>query len=482
MKASSQILFVAIICFSNYIFAQSNFFDANFNNLIGKNSSILFQEQKWKPNNAYKQDKTSHHLEKSIPTIVLYDSMYVWNWDIVSNGWKTASRQINIISDTNNNYLSTLMQKWSGLIWVNDFQYFFVFDNNNNLLSRLSQKWDGTTWKNSTLRNNLYDVNNNQTSNDIKNWNGVSWQNTQQGFYYYDAYNNMIGALSQNWNNSFWVNNELYTSIYDLNNNLTIYNIKTWNGVSWEHNKQESYTYDANGNQTNELYQSWNGVAWDSIYNFAWKYDANHNQISALRQKWISSIRENDFLQNFSYDISNNQTGILSFEWNISAWEKKALVSINYNINNNEIGYLDERWNGFTWLNYLNISNTYDSNSIRQSSVITFWDSTGNVVSRKDSIHLYFHTVASTHEIFDEQNEAIIYPNPAVNNFSILSKTAITIVEIYNVLGVLLHKQLTNSMNAKFIAIDFMDKPRGVYIIKVYTKLGHTSSRKLIIK
>ncbi|MBI9038751.1 MAG: T9SS type A sorting domain-containing protein [Bacteroidales bacterium] len=75
-------------------------------------------------------------------------------------------------------------------------------------------------------------------------------------------------------------------------------------------------------------------------------------------------------------------------------------------------------------------------------------------------------------------NKLLVYPNPATENFTIVSASEIRKVSIFNCFGLLIHERKINDFN---IQIDIKEFEEGVYIIKVETTIG-LESHKIIIK
>ena len=322
--------------------------------------------------------------------IHLYDSIYFWKWDTLSNGWIFNVKIINFVYDVNNNQTSSLTQLWNGSAWQNSLLYTYTYDANNNQTSSLSQGWNVSVWKNNFLYTYTYDANNNQTSIFSQEWNGSVWDNEFLYIYTYDANNNQTSYLSQYWNGSTWGNPSLSTYTYDANNNQTSSLYQLWNGSSWENTSQSTYTYDANNNQTSILSQIWNGSAWENYFLSTYTYDANNNQTSYLFQDWNGSIWDNGFQYTYTYDANNNQTSSLS-----------------------------QIWNGSTWDNDFQYTYTYDANNFMQSYVLKFFNSIGTI-SSADSAYYYFHVVNTGVNDLMSQNEGIlVYPNPFGNELKI---------------------------------------------------------------
>lgn len=79
-----------------------------------------------------------------------------------------------------------------------------------------------------------------------------------------------------------------------------------------------------------------------------------------------------------------------------------------------------------------------------------------------------FDTALST-EKFNNESNFSIYPNPATSNINIKSSSAITQLEIYNVLG---KRVLLKKYNAQNLSVDVSNLSKGVYIVKAKTDDG----------
>ena len=340
------------------------------------------------------KETTSELKTKSL--IALYDSIYHWEWDTLTNGWagNPYYKEINFVYDANNNLTSELDQNWDGTAWVNNWQYTSTYDANNNLTSTLRQNWSDTAWVNYWQSTYTYDANNNQTSTLRQNWNGTVWVNSSQYTYTYDANNNQTSALGQSWNGTAWVNSWLYTSTYDVNNNLTI-----------------------------RLGQNWFGAAWVNFWQYTYTYDVNNNLTSELRLKW----------------------------------------------------------NGTTWVNYWQSTYTYDVNNFKKCYTYKYWNSTGTAINSGDSSIYYFHTITGVNELMAQNENIIIYPNPATDIVTLNINNANNKdleINIYDITGTLVKSEILKQNQQK---INIGDLSNGVYMVSIKSK-DLTENQRLIIQ
>ena len=91
-----------------------------------------------------------------------------------------------------------------------------------------------------------------------------------------------------------------------------------------------------------------------------------------------------------------------------------------------------------------------------------------------DNIYLHKNTVLANASF--ESNKFVLYPNPATNELTIESKTAIDSVSITNMLG---QNVLNNTTSNAVEVVDISNLQAGVYLIKVGSE-GQTSTKRFV--
>ena len=93
--------------------------------------------------------KTPNPLLNPKSLIQLYDSIYGYRWDTITNGWENQVnwKMINYVYDANHNLTSYLSQHWSGSAWVNNSLNTFTYDANNFEQSYAHKYWNNTGTK-----------------------------------------------------------------------------------------------------------------------------------------------------------------------------------------------------------------------------------------------------------------------------------------------------------------------------------------------
>jgi hypothetical protein len=370
--------------------------------------------------------------------IQIFDSVYDWEWDTISNGWMINFKTINYVYDPNNNLISEIDQEKVGTAWVNSRKSTSTYDTKHNRTSILYQIWNDSAWVNSAQHIYTYDVNNNRTSELVQTWKNSTWGNVHEYTYMYDSKNNMISDLFQNWNGSAWVNFYQY-----------------------------EYTYDSNNNQTNELDQQWNGSAWVNSEEYTYTYNVDNKQLSGLVQEWTDSAWVNSTQTNYTYDSSGNLTTIIYKGWNGSSWIISFQSIFTYDDHNNLTSELDQQWYGGTWVTSGQSFYSYDVDNFQKGSSFRIWNITGTEITNGDSSYFYFHTVLGINELTPQDAGIAVYPNPTNGKFTISSQGDINAVEVYNLLGARI-SSCANFNGRTSAEIDLSNKSKGMYILNVH--------------
>jgi hypothetical protein len=369
--------------------------------------------------------------------IQIFDSVYVWQLDTLTNAWNPEDRTINMIYDAKNNLTSCIAQIRNGSAWVNSDKFIYT-----------------------------YDADHNQTSKSVQNWNGNAWINSFRFIWTYDVNNNQTGSISQNWNGSAWVNTEEWTLTYDAKNNRTSGLIQTWNGSAWENSIYSTYIYDANNNLTSETDLRWNDSVWANSWQYNYSYDINNSLSSYVVLSWDGNAWENAEKDTLTYDANNNLKSELYHNWNGTAWFIANEVIYTYDANNNLTNELVQVWNDSTWVNQRERVSSYDANNFQKSIVFKYWNSTGTEVTSGDSTYYYFHTVLGIDDLKMQDESIAVYPNPTTGKFTINSKNAINSLEIYDLSGQPVNPKFRFS-SQKSSVIDLSGHSKGIYILEI---------------
>jgi len=105
-----------------------------------------------------------HQIPNQDSLIQIFDSIYYWQWDTISVGWKIINKEIDIVYDAHNNLTSSIEESWNDSIWVNSSIAISTYDGNHNMTSYTLQNWDGSAWVNYWRSLYTYDASNNLTN------------------------------------------------------------------------------------------------------------------------------------------------------------------------------------------------------------------------------------------------------------------------------------------------------------------------------
>ena len=380
-----------------------------------------------------------HQAPNQDSLVQIFDSIYYWQWDTISVGWKIINREIDIVYDAHNNLTSSIEERWNDSIWVNSSKAISTYDGNHNM-----------------------------TSFTLQSWNGIAWVNAYQYTYTYDINNNQTNILRQNWDGSVWVNHWQYFYTYDTNNNQTSFIRQIWKNNAWVNTYQYTYTYDINNNQTSELDQNWNGSVWVNTEQYTYTYDVNNKRISGLDQSWNDSVWVNSTQSNYTYDANNNLTNILYQVWNGSVWVISSQDIYTYDANNNQTSELYKTLFNGAWVNLWQELTTYDANNFLKSDLFKDWNILNNVVTDGDSTYYYYHTILGINNLKLLDACITVYPNPTSGKFTISSKSIISSVEIYNLHGQRIDSDFKINRQTS-TEIDLSSHSKGIYILNIHS-------------
>jgi hypothetical protein len=128
--------------------------------------------KEWKTSGFYSEKKSQERIKHQTPEqrelIRIFDSVYNWQLDPLSNGWRIYSKTINM-----------------------------VYDSKNNLINQLYQLRFSPEWVNSWQRANTYDADNFEKSDSYKEWNdtGTKVTSGDSGYYYFHTHDIGINEM-----------------------------------------------------------------------------------------------------------------------------------------------------------------------------------------------------------------------------------------------------------------------------------------------
>jgi hypothetical protein len=508
-----KVLLFAILALSINAFAQSNqpALHPKRSTLNSKgNADVRMMDVLSKKSGMNLFQSIQFPMETELSLFQKMDSVYTWNWDPISTGWKLKSKTTQITYNTSNYVISFIEQTLDGSEWVDTLQYAYTYNAHNDVLTLTVQRWSGYAWVNTIQQVQTFDVNFNRTSYAYQNWNGSAWVdysktistyvndnltstvgqsngvNTSKYMWEYDLQNNRKSEVSQKWNAGNWENKTKSIFIYDLNNNIVSDTGKIWNSTTsvWESKSVHIYTYNSKNKKLSETDYYWNiygGIGqWENSSKVTFTYDINDNITERISATWDGSNWHDSSRQTYTYDPNNNQTGELDADYDGTQWVNSWRAIYTYDAKNNTTSTLNQNWNGSSWVNsYLDLT-AYDANSFEKANSYKFWYDDGTQVEIEgDSTFYFYQTVVVGINDFLEAGLSV-YPNPTHGRFTISSKSAVSAIEIYNLSGERVYSQYNFSQQTSK-EIDLSGSAKGIYLVKINN--GTKSyNRKIVVQ
>src|ERR1035438_7134583 len=129
----NKVVFFAILALSINAVAQNNqLISRPLGNFRGR-----MELKEKKPTDRNLGQPFNHQASNPSTLIPLYDSIFKWQWDSLSNGWKIYSKTVNMVYDDYHNLTSGITQHWNGNVWVNSEKNSYSFDAHNNEITKL---------------------------------------------------------------------------------------------------------------------------------------------------------------------------------------------------------------------------------------------------------------------------------------------------------------------------------------------------------
>ena len=277
---------------------------------------------------------------------IKYDNGTRW---IDNGGGLQEAEKLTQVFDGNDNILSTLIQEWDGVAWVNSYGLAYTYDGYNNILSETELEWNSgnNAWDSLYRYMYVYDVNHVLISETGIENTGSAWQNSYQYAHTPDMNGNIIFSALSYWNigNSVWDSfgkqhftfntDDLVVESWDESwqvntwqkhsKYLTTYNTsdlphtitrQSWDGSNWVTARIVTNTY-VNNDLVNVLEQYGNG---DNLTNQDYTFDGNHNRLSSVDQHWFNNAWVNDRKMEWTYNSFNQMLTDKMFRWINNAW------------------------------------------------------------------------------------------------------------------------------------------------------------------
>jgi hypothetical protein len=378
MKISLLTCFTFLL--SNLLFAQTK--------LTAPRPQLLNKEhtKSHKANRSQFVDPRENKISSANSVICLYDSIYQYTWDTISNNWDLT-------------YLS-----------------YFKYDANGHTVGDSMKQWNGL-WMENIYADNYYYTGNNLTLSYQYSWNGSAWDYSWKTVNTFSG-NNVLSSLQQTWNASgYWENSDLDIETY-VSGNLATDTAKYWSGSSWVNYSLITNQYNGS-DLISELVQNWNGSSWD-----------NSQRV----------------LRSFS---SNGLSYMLYENWNTTSWDSSFQVFYNSG-GGQVIDELFQNRDNNTWVNSESASFYYCSNTPCVTSLLQKEWANNTWRNHYKFIYYGCNSISGIKPINVSEEKLTIYPNPANGIVTIESSEELQQVTCFNSLGEVLFKADNNSSKNQF--------------------------------
>jgi hypothetical protein len=379
---------------------------------------------------------------------------WTWKWDtIICYDTLGLIYRLTQKLDTNGNTMSILSEELDSSLWINNWKNTYSYDTNGRLFSLLKQIAQGGSLTNYSRFFYYYDTDGKLFLSSCEFWQNHAWQGCGSHYYVYGrnglllydyddytknlyAYNNdgsLQFVISQTWQSGAWVNLTRADYSYDIYGNLlTIFKLLWLSNNTWNDQYMKEYrTYDLNGNLITRFITRYSCGDWRDDVRYTYTYDNNGNRLTEFREDndWVNVLWTNTYIYHYSYDLNGNSINGIYEIWANGNWEPGM----------NNLSIFSQR-----------------------TSIYSIPDK----IFRYTVNYTYYNS--STAGIGIDNSFFQIYPNPTIDNFTILDKSLNPInekiISIFDIHGKLLLRQ---TMQQDKTEIDISSLDKGVYIVRV---------------
>jgi len=324
--------------------------------------------------------------------------------------------------------------------------------------------------------NNIYDAEGHRIEYNTRDWGGAKWKNNMQSRMNYDENGNVsenIVSLWDDYQTNDWrlVAKDLYEC--DTHGHI-ITNVNysmDWESGLWILQGMWEYEYSINELMTQQILYSWNESSnnWDNQWRFTYTYDESNRIIEEHEFNWISEINswENKKMSVYQYETANFSEDRIDYTWdNVdNQWVNRNRNTFVKDTDDQVTVFIDYLWNteSMVWQNEKMEENVYDE----YGNLLVHTYSECDNLSNGWSMHWINEYIYSIHEItgitpFIDDENIVLYPNPAGNTLFFNSVINKAIVRIFGPLGKQVLVVETNTDR-----IDISNLNNGIYILKM---------------
>ncbi|MFZ4464356.1 MAG: T9SS type A sorting domain-containing protein [Bacteroidales bacterium] len=383
----------------------------------------------------------------------------------------------------------TVMQKMDSLVVVdsydgqteNSFKESFTYNDLGMITSFTESEWDfeQSKWIESYQSVLQYNADLNLSEDISYNWDLTNnqWVATSKEVYSYNENLKPSLATGYLWrpDSESWMLD--YQDEYTYTTNAITLTRFIWDEQSqnWIIGYKTEYQYDTESKLLLETSFAWNPVVsiWENLNKNEFAYNSNGKLETQISSYWYNEFQSWDFGQKeqYSYNAEDDMTVHNSYEWDISLehWTPMYKEENTYN-------------NQFTY-NELIVPDLFENNEVYFNHMLTSlsgFEYYEGVWEYLGVISFYYSEIDITGIRDNQDDESIIFPNPASNRicFSWNENTPGLQIEIYNAAGMLVLNQWVD--NHSTISISWL--PKGFYLFKLSDKQAIRHVEKFIVQ
>ncbi|MFD1061692.1 T9SS type A sorting domain-containing protein [Winogradskyella litorisediminis] len=342
--------------------------------------------------------------------------------------------------------------------WEDNSGENYIYDSNGRLISRTELFFFNNVWE--PTNRDVYTYNTSNTIETFQSYdsNSQTFINDFRTIYNYDSNGVIQNLVDENWNGTSWENDAIFIFNY-VNNRLDTAIFQFWNGTTYVNEERNRLEYDVNNRLENLIFDDWTGNSWSLGGRERVEYDANGFINLSVVEDWNGTAYVEDERETFTYSASGNRlTEAITFN-NIT-------TTYDYTYDNNEqISNIDNPFIDLDGLTY-QVQSFPFFNKVLMRENISF----GN----ERTLYDYQNSIALNTELFQDESNLIVHPNPVYSTLNISSNSIISEVKIFDLLGKLVIE--TNETT-----IDVSNLYEGVYLLKISGD-NKSSIRKFIKK
>lgn len=283
----------------------------------------------------------------------------------------------------------------------------------------------------------VYKTDGNETSHMYYEWNTAksNWEPTERATSTYNSAGNEIVDLREEYDKTtgVWVNAIRRTSTYDGSNKYLYYIKEVWDRNTNKWVNQYKILYFGNGTGTDSnVYQKYNTVTakWENDDKYVYTHNGSNKVLTNSQFDWVNNTWQPVSKSTNTYLADGQLLTYLYEQWDNTT---KALVPsyktlYGFNSKNWEVGDSMYNWNAGTssWEIYNRNTHTYNSKGYETLLASSRYNSGPKQWANSSRIFYRYASKQGNAINGALQNKFALFPNPAAEQFSLVSNEVIT--------------------------------------------------------